>query len=155
MRLFAASFLLLALVMTACKKENKLSKIPSITFLSAAPNTVKQGSATDTCWISFKFEDGDADINTTGDTTNIFIKDLRPGVNQTFKYGFPPIPDGFKDPAYGFKGTCIVGIDGTSLHFRDTVAHKEKDTISYEVFILDEAGHESNHITTSEVYLTQ
>lgn len=138
------------LLFTACKKDNKLSKIPSITFISAVPNEVGDGVAKDTCRISFDFVDGDANINTTGTVPNIFLQDSRTPNDPPIKFAFPPIPDAFKDPAYGFKGSCIIGVSGSLLHVLDSAL---VDTFHYIITIKDEAGNESNKITTTDIYI--
>jgi|GEM_PF-1139204 hypothetical protein len=149
-------FLILCMAVTigflACNKApNGASKIPSITFLSVNPDQVRQGVSDDTAWISFKFEDGDANINTNGQQANIILRDLRN--DQILNFSFPPIPEGFKDPVKGMKGTCVVGISGAILQLRDTIGGRTKDTVAYEIYILDEDNQKSNIVTTSPIYM--
>lgn len=134
----------------ACKKENKLSNIPSIKFISAVPNEVREGAPKDTCFISFEFTDGDANINTTGKVPNIFLRDSRTPNASPMQFAFPPIPDAFKDPAYGFKGGCVIGLSGSLLQILDSSLI---DTLHYTITIIDEAGNESNKINTSDIYI--
>lgn len=138
--------------LSACNKSNNnMSKIPVISFLSVAPDYLIQGNPADTAWISFRFEDGDADINTSGRQANIVLKDMR--TDQLLNFTFPAIPDYFKDPIKGMKGSCLIGIAGSILQFRDTLNNRERDTVVYEIYILDEANNQSNVITTSPLFI--
>lgn len=150
MRIVSAICLCLLLFAAACKKDSKLSNIPSITFISALPDELHDGAVKDTCYIIFDFEDGDANINTTGTVPNIFLQDSRTPNDPPAQFAFPPIPDAFKDPAYGFKGSCIIGISGSLLHVRDTT---KDDTMHYTITIKDDAGNESNKINTTDIYI--
>lgn len=137
---------------TACKKNgNGMSNIPNIRFLSVNPDHIRQGEPLDTAWVSFYFEDGDADIHTNGQQANIVMTDLRNG--QLLNFSFPYIPAGYKDPVKGMKGSCLIGISGSIVQLRDTIGGREKDTIQYELYIFDEAGNHSNTITTTPLYI--
>ena len=118
------------------------------------PDSVKAGSGKDTVYIQFHLQDGDADLGNDPNSTNydLFIKDSR---YDTFQgYFFPPIASQVEDPKKGIEGTCIFQMLGALIIPRqDSVHIKQGDTTSYELYIKDRAGHESNHITTPKLYI--
>lgn len=135
-----------------CKKEGTpRSPIPSIALTGFGPDSVKLGSSEDTAVLSFSFTDGDADLGNTTANTDIFLRDSRNGNVQG--YSFPEFPDAVRNPDIGMEGTGTVALLAAFLLPRDTVHAVTGDTVRYEVWIKDRAGHESNHITTPDLYL--
>jgi hypothetical protein len=139
---------------TACKKENTLPKAPQITFLSALPNSVKQGNSEDSINISFSFMDGDADLGNDrlGTVYDIFLTHSK-DTALDFKTFLPEIPEEMKDPEKGFEGTATVVLNAAFFLIPDST--KNADTFRYEIYIRDRAGNESNHITTPDLYLVR
>lgn len=133
---------------TACKKENNKSKIPVLTFSSVTPE-VKAGSSKDTVKIRFQFEDGDADIATDDTTVNLFIANTRDTV--IYEYPMPYVPNAYKDPQQGIKGTALITIEAAYLLLRDT--SMQKDSLQFKITLKDEAGNLSNEMITPVVYL--
>lgn len=148
-------FLLLILVAAgvySCKKENKMSNIPEITFLSVVPNSVRSGNSEDSITISFKFKDGDADLGNDPNSPqfDIYMTDNRD--SQPYNYHLPFIPEEIKDPAKGFEGIATVVVPAAFL-ILDTL-HQEGDTFNFDIYMKDRAQNESNRITTPDIYLT-
>ncbi len=152
MRWYLVFIALLFTGFVACKKESSKSKVPKITFQSLVPNTVKSGSSRDTIGISFKFEDGDADLGNDRGSANfdIFLTDIR-DTTQVFKYFLPEIPEQMKDPSKGLEGSATVVLQAAFLVL-DSL-HKNGDTLHYELYIKDKAGNESNRLITPDIYV--
>ena len=132
----------------ACRKGNKLSKTPVLTFLSSTEE-VEAGSSADTVIIGFRLEDGDADIRTDGQTANLFISNTRD--TNKYEYPLPKIGDEFKDATTGLRASCVVRIPAAFLLLRDT--SMVKDSLQFKLSIEDEAGNRSNEIITPQIYL--
>ncbi len=148
--IFAA---LLFLLVTACSKESEQgNNPPQIKFISLIPSEIKNGG-NDTIKIGFEFFDQDGDVGSEGgfgQLPNIFIRqtyDTTPGE------GFlPVIPEQFKDPVNGIRGTAMVSIP--SIFFPLDSAHLQTgDTFHFMITIKDRAGNESNEIVTPDIYI--
>ena len=144
---FLCLLLSIAVLSTSCKKNANVSKIPSITFRSMEPQTVKAGSDT-TVLIKFNFEDGDGDIGFG--TPNLFFRDSRDTIWSPFL--IPNIPDRF-NPESGLKGIIQVEYEAAFLLLRNDSLHLNNDTLHWDIYMKDKAGNVSNIITTPELYL--
>ena len=147
--------LVCAAALAGCKDESPLSTTPSIAFVSLDPRTVQAASSEDTVFLTFRFADGDADLGVGGNTPgqyDVFLVDSRDStLNQ---YLFPDIDDELRDPAKGMTGTATIIIQAALLRPRDSLHQVLGDTLQYEVYVKDRAGHESNRFTTPEIFLT-
>ena len=128
-----------------------MSKIPHISLVAFFPgDTIKNG---DTCYVEFKFTDGDGDIS--NDTNSaVFARDTRfdTGFQKNL---FPAItPATIEDPKNGLSGTVLFMPIPIAVLRADSLHQATGDTLSYEIYITDRAGHQSNHITTSRVIIT-
>lgn len=135
-------------LLAACKKENKMSKIPFIKLMTTT-DSVRAGNSKDTVRIIFQFEDGDADIKTDGQTVNIFVSNTRD--TSHFNYPFPYIDEAYKGNGTGFKGTATIKIPAAFLLLRDPFM--SIDSVGFSVLIQDAAGNKSNELHTPLVYL--
>lgn len=138
----------------ACKK-NKLSNIPHIDLRSMYPDSIQAGSGTDTLYILFGMQDGDADLGNDQTTVNydIWIKDKRFDTGYS-GYFFPQIDTRAENPSTGVVGTCLFKQVAAFITPRpDSIHMHYGDTTSFELYIVDRAGHQSNHITTGNVFI--
>ena len=142
------TLLLLSVVFSACRKGNNKSKIPVLSYLSSTEE-VKAGNSEDTIFISFRLEDGDADIITNGRDINLFITNTLDTID--YDYPLPFIGDQFKDPTMGLQATCVVRLLAAFFPMRDTMM--VKDSVQFSLKVQDGAGNMSNEITTKYVYL--
>lgn len=154
-QLLTGALILSVLAFSAgCKKKNTGNPVPEITFLNMTPQSLRGGSSEDTLFLSFRFYDGDGDLGNpyTGGQYDIYMTDSRDSLETG--YYFPEIPDEYKDPYSGMKGTTTLILPGTFILPRQDSIHLEQgDTLHYEVYIKDRAGNESNRFTTPEIYL--
>jgi hypothetical protein len=145
---------LAAALFAACKDPEELSPIPSIAFLSLEPRVVQAASSEDTTFLEFRFSDGDADLGVESSTGehDVFLIDSRDSeVRQLY---FPEIADELRDPAKGMTGTAVIILEAALLLPRDSLHAITGDTLRYEVYVRDRAGHESNRFTTPDIILT-
>ncbi len=133
-----------------CKKDDSFPITPEISFVSLVKYTSQNNQ--DSLELIFDFNDGDGDIGTPESNTSdrdIFAKlfELKNGVfteanlAAPLEYRLPYLkPSGNNS---SLKGSVQINIDYNIL--------KINDTIRYELYIKDRAGHLSNTITTSTI----
>ncbi len=142
-------FAIISLFALSCNKKHKYPNIPNLIFSNLSKDIVQAGSDT-TIVISFRFEDGDGNIGFG--TNNLFLRDNRDTVWQP--YMIPSIPDKF-NPESGLAGIITVGYEAAFLLLRTDAAHTETDTLSWDIYLKDEAGNVSNTITSTPLILTK
>ena len=129
-------------------KSTTHSPVPHIDQQTIAPDSIHAGFYEDTVHLYFHFTDGDADLGTT-DGKYVFIK--RNVDTQQAVFAIPQISSALRDPVYGMEGTAIINLPAAYpiLYPREDSFHlKHGDTVTLEFFIKDQAGNESNHLTT-------
>lgn len=158
-----ALFLVLA---ASCAQPPEYPIEPVLEYLHMTKNTMIQGDGTeDQTWVTIFFTDGDGDIGffkegSTQVETDLFIRDLRLDA-VTEKFTIPFIPE--QGSTNGISGeitfrmytTCCIFPDWVSGQPApcDTSPEYTMDTVRYEIYIKDRAGHESNRIQTEPIYL--
>ncbi len=138
------------LLIISCKKDDTFPVTPEISFVSLVKYV--SVSNNDSLELTFDFTDGDGDIGSPESNTSsrdIFAKlfELKNGVFEEanlaapLEYRMPYLePSGNNE---SLKGTVRINIDYNIL--------QPNDTIRYELYITDRAGHKSNTITTSTI----
>lgn len=135
----------LAALMVGCSK-NDMPKEPLIKFrtLNWYPNP---DVSRDSIILVFEFQDGDADLDATGKKASIFVRDARFDSTGFTGYAFPEFDSSIKDPKKGLTGTCDFYIDRSM----PGVPNQPGDSAKFELYIVDDAGHPSNRITTNSI----
>lgn len=138
----------------ACK-TNSNSPIPEISFIALAPDSIHGGSYKDTTFLAFGFKDGDGDLG--NDPTmqyDVFLQDNRDTTFPIQRYLFPPIPDDARDPINGLEGRGVVALRAIYITPRQDTLHKlHGDTVRYKMWVIDRAGHISDTIQTTPLYI--
>ena len=144
-------FLLLCLYWQSCSEPPQYPIEPAIVFAGLDKDTLQQGvSNADKVRIKFTFTDGDGDLGNADSTINIFLKDLRNNqAAATFQIPFIPVA-GTKN---GISGDITIAVNQTCCLPSCEIPKNAMDTLRYEIFIKDRAGHESNRITTTPIAL--
>lgn len=129
----------LLLNLAACEQENPLpGVIPKISLESTAPLEVK--ALEDSILFTIRYEDGDGDIgdNSIGQS-NLFIFDPRLQATEERQI-HQLVPNGSKVP--------IRGQFSFSLPFLIKTEPNPIEAVSFEIYLRDRAGNESNHVST-------
>ena len=136
-----------------CKKKVARSPIPHIAEVQLLTDSVDTfhynflhfGGIEDTAAILFSYTDGDADLgNDATSSSGIYLKDSRD--SSVAVYLFPEIPGQLLKPDEGMEGRSAVFLTG-DLYLPPTNPLQIDDTVTYELFVKDRAGNESNHVT--------
>ena len=147
---------LVSTCLLACSRE-RLSPIPQISNPQLTDSEIHVGSLLqdtlrqDTLVLSFKFEDGDGDVN--GPQASLFFKNELDSGAQVIPYPFPEIADGTIDPDKGAKGTAIVILASTAPIFPVLDSATLRDTVQFSYYMRDEKGNQSNTLTTPPIIL--
>ena len=131
---------------------------PEIKFIGLSKNVMRQGllGIEDSLFLTFSFTDGDGDLGSLGqgkDSVNIFLTDKR--TNQpSERFRIPYVPE--QGAGNGISGDIRLLLFTTCCNVLppcEASTTKPIDTLVYEIFIKDRAGHESNKILTAPIYL--
>lgn len=132
---------------------------PVIEYQGVSKNLILQDNLnTDSLFLFISFTDGDGDLgHQAGDTTrNVYIKDLRTG-NIQDRFKTPYIPE--EGIGNGITGDIQLLLYTTCCLFPENIPPCSEppqypfDTIIYEVYIRDRAGHISNSIQTEPIII--
>ena len=107
----------------------------------------------DTCFVYFSITDGDADISGVGDTISvIYLRDSRD--SGGFKKAvFPDVDISVEDPKKGLEAKCLFLPFPQPVPRSDSIHAHFGDTMYYQLFIKDRAGHARDTITTRTFYI--
>lgn len=140
--LSAVAFLLLS----SCGKTEEISEVPELKFISITPqNAVKYQDA---IRITFEYTDGDGDLGeNTPDVKNLFVTDNRN--NVTYQLRMSQLAPTGSDII--IKGNYVLQL--APQDFVDD--NNTSENITYSIYVVDRAGHQSNTIQTAQITVTQ
>ncbi len=157
---------LVVLLFGACINPPDYPIEPQIKYVSMSRNTLVQGQGPeDTTYITISFTDGDGDIGhfkegSDEQEVDLFLTDLRTGA-QAEHFIIPFVPE--LGAGNGISGEITMRLLTTCCIFPPWVTDAALpceasqqypvDTLQYEIYLIDRAGHESNRITTEPIYL--
>ena len=152
-----AYLLLSSVAVFSCTKSNDVSKIPQISLLyfGSGEGTDSMVLNIDTAFLEFSLVDGDGDIGNdpNGPNNDIFIKDFRYDTGYV-GYHFPAVDQSIENSKKGIQGKCLFEFTPDLITTRpDSIHQATGDTTHYEVYIVDRAGHQSNHIVTGPIIM--
>jgi hypothetical protein len=131
-----------------------MSNIPQISYQKFYSQVIRINKDADTLYLGV--QDGDADLGIEDPNSqkyDIYIKDFRFDTGYVGYY-FPTIDDEIRNPKKGLEGIIKFAFTPDILTTRtDSIHMKNGDTTHFEVYIMDRAGHQSNHIITQEIVL--
>ena len=153
-------YALFLLVFLSCYQKPEFPDTPELRFISMDKDTLLQGfSREDSLTLWLELTDGDGDIgveNTDTVSQSILIRDLRTG-NVSEQFRIPFIPENVA--ANGIQAEMQLKLYTTCCLFPDNIppcsviAEYPRDTLIYEIVILDRAGHRSTPIQTPPIIL--
>jgi len=129
------------MLITGCAKDEPISPVPEITFVSATPQTVTAYSTPLVVTISYLDGDGDLGQNNT-DANNLFMEDSRNGVI----YGFRVRQLAPDDANIAITGNLNVELPSVPI-----IGSGDSETFTYTIHVVDRAGNESNRVVTAPI----
>ena len=139
------TYILIALLLFACKKDDALSVVPTIEFQSISPLTAQEYIDDIIITIFYTDEDGDLGENSP-DIDNLFVEDSRNGI--VYHYRIPQLaPNGNE---ISIEGNFNITINGSGI-----TNNSNSQQVNYAIYVKDRAGNKSNTITTSKITIQQ
>ena len=152
-------FSIIATAFITCVSPPDYPIEPQIEFKSLSKSKMRQGQLgnEDSLFLAFTFTDGDGDIGSSGknsnDSVNIFFIDKRNN-QPSERFRIPYVPE--QGAGNGISGEVRVLLFTTCCNVLppcEPSTTKPIDTLVYEIYIKDRAGHESNRIKTAPIFL--
>lgn len=145
------------IILNGCASPPDYPIEPVITYKSMTKNHLKQSAFNiDSLSITFSFTDGDGDIGTNDSTLSLFVIDTRDG-NEFSKYKLPYVSE--QGTSNGISGEVQFVIYTTCCYYpngappcKPSTIHPT-DTVIYNIYMKDRAGHKSNIIKTDPIIL--
>jgi len=141
MKRIALCLLPILILITGCAKDEPVSPVPEISFVSATPQTVAAYSTPLVVTISYLDGDGDLGQNNT-DANNLFMEDSRNGVI----YGFRVRQLAPDDANIAITGNLNVEVPSVPI-----IGSGDSETFTYTIHVVDRAGNESNRVVTAPI----
>jgi hypothetical protein len=151
---------LMALLASCVKKPGSYPPEPQIYHLSTRPNAINLNDTVNAVKIELKFTDGDGDIGRDESlaTMGVFLRDSRDtstDKDYTFRYPFPYISDQMRPDDGGLEGFITISLDKRYFSISDSLhLALRKDTLTWKIYIQDDAGHKSNVVSSEPIYLS-
>ena len=139
------TYILIALLLFACKKDETLSVVPAIEFQSINPLIAQEYIDDIIITISYTDEDGDLGENTP-EIDNLFVEDSRNGI--VYHYRIPQLAPNGNEIA--IEGNFNITINGSGI-----TNSSNSQQVNYAIYVKDRAGNKSNTITTSNITIQQ
>lgn len=142
----------------ACTTPPEFPIGPVLTFETLSKDTLDRGyDDEDATTVTLSFTDGDGDLSGL-DTNNMFVIDTRTGFTEG-NFTIPDIPP--VGGGNGISGDIIFNLKTTCCNFpepglagcEDVLPGFLYDTVVYEVYIIDQAGNESNKVQLNPIYI--
>ena len=139
------TYILILLLLFACKKDDALSVVPTIEFQSISPLTAQEYIDDINITIFYTDEDGDLGENSP-DIDNLFVEDSRNGI--VYHYRIPQLAP--NENEISIQGNFNIKINGTGI-----TDESSNQQVNYAIYVSDRAGNKSNTITTSNITIQQ
>lgn len=127
--------------MAGCAKDEPISVVPEIAFVSATPQTIT--AYEDSLMVTISYRDGDGDLGENNtDDHNLFMEDSRNGVI----YGFRVRQLAPNDANITIEGNLNIAVPNVPI-----IGSGNTESFTYTIHAVDRAGNESNRVTTSVI----
>ena len=129
----------------SCEKDPVFTTQPTITLVRITPEIAQE--YVDSIVFTIGYTDGDGDLGeNTAQAQNLFLTDNRIGV--TYPYRISQLgPDGAQIP---IQGNINIVLPNTGITDNST-----QQTVTFDIFVKDRAGNQSNTITTTPITIIQ
>ena len=138
-------YISLLFLLFSCQKKEDINPFPEIEFISISPTIAQEYTDEITIVIKYTDEDGDLGENNP-DVKNLFVKDIRNGIQ--YEYRIPQL-------APNENGIFIIGNFNIMINGTGVTNGSSSEKVSYQIYVTDRNGNESNTITTSEITINQ
>lgn len=139
-------------IFLSCKKQDEAyPSVPEITYQGISKAQVNIATDTGDWYLYYDFVDGDGNLGSKIDDAEmrVFLTDTSRGVQH--KFPFPYIPRQDRSGKKYLKGYGNIKLNIPAFFkLRPGV---ERDTTVFTLYIIDEAGNQSNVITTEPVII--
>jgi hypothetical protein len=144
--LFVFGLMIFLLGESGCKKEEVISNVPTIKFVSITPNPAVRYD--DVIKLVIEYTDGDGDLGeNTPDVKNAFITDTRNNVITTFRIN-QLAPNGSN---IIIKGNLEFNLSPQG--FVDD--NNTTETATYKIHVVDRAGNKSNEVNSTALVINK
>lgn len=162
-RLPLSVFVILLLVLSACRDPPDYPDEPVIEYIGASKTTMSQGqSLGDFVRLTISFTDGDGDLgsNDNSDTTRVYYEDNRLATPIIQWVNIPLIPE--PGTANGISGEITFKVPTTCCFYppdsglaNDCLPQPSypTDTIVYDIYIFDRKQNKSNVVQSEPIIL--
>ena len=138
------AFIVIALLLAGCKKEEVMPSAPEIAFVSMSAQSVQEFEERVT--VRFSYKDGDGDLGQEDpDNYTLWVKDARLG--GTDGYHIPPLAP--EDAEVPIQGELEVELNALFL-----LGNSGEEETHYTMYVVDRAGNRSNELTTGMITIT-
>jgi hypothetical protein len=134
-------FIVIFLFETGCTKDEPISNVPEISFVSATPQTLTAFADSLTVTISYRDGDGDLGENDTDDN-NLFMEDSR---NEVV-YGFRIRQLAPDNATIAIQGNLNIAVPNVPI-----IGSRNTESFTYTIHVTDRAGNESNRVTSTVI----
>ena len=139
------TYILIVLLLFACKKDETLSVVPIIEFKSISPLTAQE--YIDDINITISYTDGDGDLGENNpDVYNLFVLDNRNGIE--YKFRIPELSPNGNEIA--IEGHFNIKINGSGITNGST-----SQQVNYDIYVTDRGGNVSNTVSTPYITIEQ
>ena len=144
-RMKQLTYICFAFFCIGCGNDETVSEIPYIEFVSVNPKQVQ--AFEDNLIFTIFYQDGDGDLGENNpDLHNLFLKDNRNDI--VYEYRIEQLaPD---DANITIQGEINIELSGTGI----TDDSQEQST-TFDIYIVDRAGNNSNTISSSNIIVFQ
>ena len=139
------TYILIALLLFACKKDETLSVVPAIEFHNITPLIAQEYIDDIIITISYTDEDGNLGENNP-DIHNLFVQDNRNDIE--YEYRIPELTPSGSD--ISITGNFNIKINGTGI-----TDESSSQKVNYDIYVKDREGNKSNTVTTSSITIQQ
>ena len=139
------TYICFAFFCIGCGNDQPVSEIPYIEFVSVNPKQVQ--AFEDNLIFTIFYQDGDGDLGENNpDLHNLFLKDNRNDI--VYEYRIEQLaPD---DANITIQGELNIELSGTGI-----TDDSQEQSATFDIYIVDRAGNNSNTISSSNIIVFQ
>ena len=159
---FKLSPIAVLLFLAACATPPEYPNEPIIEFVSLSKDTLSRplggvDAFADSVLVTISFTDGDGDIGDIDTTLSLVFIDSRNGAKNDLKIPFVNevgASSGIKgEISFIVNAQCCIFPDPFINPCTDVLPGYPYDPLTYDVYITDRAGNESNTVTTNTIFV--